>query len=117
MRPVRITVQDVVGEMQVEIRIGDLLKLRREDLIELNITLHKILYPAVSVPETITGMPIQDLPLRQVVLNALRRASIDTVGELAQVRKADLYRMRQLGPKAVRELVEYLESIDVNLKD
>ena len=116
MKPIAITIQDSIGEQTIQLRIADLVKVDKDDLVRLDMALHSILYPAVKVPDELAGMPIKDLPLRPAVQHTLAAGAIETVGELAQLKKTDLPRMRRMGPQACKEVVEALAQLGITMR-
>ena len=48
--------------------------------------------------------PVDDLPLRQFSINALRNGSILSLGDLRQARDSDLLRLRRFGLGALADV-------------
>lgn len=59
---------------------------------------------------------IEELDLSCRSYNCLKRASINTVGELTQMTEEDLVRVRNLGRKSIKEIKEKLESRGLGLR-
>ena len=59
---------------------------------------------------------LADLPLSVRLLNGLRYNSIHTVGELTNCTRNDLLKMRLVGSKSFREILEFLYENNLKLK-
>ena len=57
-----------------------------------------------ETPKQLWNIPIEELNLSVRAYNALYRARIDTIGELALKSKADLKRIRNLGRSCLEEI-------------
>lgn len=57
------------------------------------------------------GMPIEDLDLSVRAFNCLKRANINTVGELLQLNQEEMMKVRNLGKKSLEEVIQKLESL------
>ena len=62
-------------------------------------------------------MPIEELDLCVREYNCLKRASINTVGELISLSIEDLMRIRNLGRKSLRGIVEKVHNLGLSFKD
>lgn len=60
---------------------------------------------------------IEDLDLSVRSYNCLKRANINTVGELTQKTEEEMMKVRNLGRKSLKEVVQKLREIDLNLKN
>ena len=69
----------------------------------------------LSIPEEQYNMPLADLDLSTRTLNSLRRAGINTIGELIGREEQELMALRNFGQKSKRELEERLESLGLSL--
>jgi len=57
--------------------------------------------------------PVEKLDLSSRTLNCLKRASIDKVGQVLEMKKADLLQIRNFGEKSMNELYDQLRSFDL----
>ena len=62
-------------------------------------------------------MPIDELDLCVREYNCLRRSSISTVGELISLSVEDLMKIRNLGRKSLRGIVEKVHNLGLSFKD
>ena len=62
-------------------------------------------------------MPIEELDLCVREYNCLKRASINTVGELISLSIEDLMRIRNLGRKSLRGIVEKVHNLGLSFKE
>lgn len=60
-------------------------------------------------------MPIENLELSVRAYNCLKRAGIDTVGDLLLMTKEDLIKIRNLGKKPFEEILQRLDSMGLSL--
>ena len=60
---------------------------------------------------------ISDLDLSVRAYNCLRRARINTIGELAKKSVTDLMKVRNLGRKCLKEIIETLRDLGIELRD
>ena len=60
---------------------------------------------------------IADLNLSVRSLNCLRRARINTIGELLQMTADDLLKIRNMGKKSRKEIIMALKNLDLYLKE
>lgn len=60
---------------------------------------------------------VEDLGLSVRAYRCLKRANINTVGELTLKTKKELMRIRNLGSKSLKEIIQKLEKIGLHLKD
>ena len=66
--------------------------------------------------EKVAEMPIEDLDLSVRSFNCLKRAGINTVGELIQKTEADMMKVRNLGKKSLEEVIAKLNSMGLSLR-
>jgi len=66
--------------------------------------------------EKLAEMPIEDLDLSVRSYNCLKRAGINTVGELIQKTEADMMKVRNLGKKSLEEVISKLKSMGLSLR-
>ena len=62
-------------------------------------------------------MKIEDLDLSVRSYNCLKRANINTVGELTQKTEEEMMKVRNLGRKSLKEVVQKLREIGLDLKN
>ncbi|MFW6386562.1 MAG: DNA-directed RNA polymerase subunit alpha [Bacillota bacterium] len=60
---------------------------------------------------------IEELELSVRSSNCLKRAGINTVGELVEKTEDDLMKVRNLGKKSLQEIINKLEDMDLSLKE
>lgn len=60
---------------------------------------------------------IEDLDLSVRSYNCLKRANINTVGELTQKTEEEMMKVRNLGRKSLKEVVQKLREIGLDLKN
>jgi len=63
------------------------------------------------------NVSVEDLDLSSRTLNCLKRASIDRVGEILEMDKADLLKIRNFGEKSLNELFGRLEERDLLISE
>ena len=68
---------------------------------------------ALKIPAEHYNIPVERLELSSRTLNCLKRASIDKVGEVLELSKAELLRIRNFGEKSYTELHDRLRDIDL----
>lgn len=64
----------------------------------------------------LTDMPIEELDLSVRSYNCLKRAGINTVGELSQKTEEDMMKVRNLGKKSLEEVQQKLKALGLSLK-
>ena len=69
----------------------------------------------LSIPEEQFNMPLAELDLSTRTLNSLRRAGINTIGELIGREERELLALRNFGQKSRKELEQRLESLGLSL--
>lgn len=62
-------------------------------------------------------MPIEELDLSVRSYNCLKRAGINTVGELCAKTEEEMMKVRNLGRKSLEEVVEKLGALDLSLRE
>ncbi|KYO63904.1 DNA-directed RNA polymerase subunit alpha [Thermovenabulum gondwanense] len=66
--------------------------------------------------EKLLEMPIEELDLSVRSYNCLKRAGINTIGELIQKTPEDMMKVRNLGKKSLEEVEEKLAALNLSLK-
>ena len=66
--------------------------------------------------EKILEMNIEDLDLSVRSYNCLKRASVNTVGDLTEKSEEDMMKVRNLGRKSLEEVIQKLESLGLSLR-
>ncbi|MCL6594508.1 MAG: DNA-directed RNA polymerase subunit alpha, partial [Alicyclobacillus sp.] len=61
-------------------------------------------------------MPIEELDLSVRSYNCLKRAGINTVGELCSRTEEEMMKVRNLGRKSLEEVVEKLTALGLSLR-
>ena len=69
----------------------------------------------LSIPEEKYNMPAEQLDLSVRTMNCLRRAGIDTVGEIISKGEKELLALRNFGQKSKQELEERLNTLGLSL--
>ncbi len=59
--------------------------------------------------------PIEEMELSVRSYNCLKRAGIETIGDLAKKSKADMLKVRNMGAKSLEEVLQKMESYGINL--
>lgn len=67
--------------------------------------------------EKVLDMTVEELDLSVRSYNCLKRAGIDTVGELIQKTESEMMKVRNLGKKSLSEVKSKLSELDLSLKD
>jgi len=62
-------------------------------------------------------MPIEELDLSVRSFNCLKRAGINTVGDLVEKTDEEMIRVRNLGKKSLEEVKQKLAALGLNLKE
>lgn len=95
---------------------------RQERLLEITDKIDKNIEerdsdPAVRLkPEAILKKKLNMLPIRSWIKSRLRNSGIYTLGDLCSKTPMELMKIRPFGWKAVREIEEYLKSINLSLR-
>ena len=66
--------------------------------------------------DKVNDMKIEELNMSVRLFNALKRAGITTVGQLAKMKEEEIIRIRNLGRKSLKELKECLAEHNIELK-
>lgn len=66
--------------------------------------------------EKILEMNIEDLDISVRSYNCLKRASVNTVGDLADKTEEEMMKVRNLGRKSLEEVIQKLESLGLSLR-
>lgn len=67
--------------------------------------------------EKVLEMTVEELDLSVRSYNCLKRAGIDTVGELVQKTESEMMKVRNLGKKSLSEVKSKLSELELSLKD
>ena len=67
-------------------------------------------------PEKVLDMTIEELDLSVRSFNCLKRASINTVGNLINKTEDEMMKVRNLGRKSLEEVINKLDSLGFTLK-
>ena len=59
--------------------------------------------------------PIEEMELSVRSYNCLKRAGIETIGDLAKNTRADMLKVRNMGAKSLEEVIQKMESYGINL--
>ncbi|MCR4623009.1 MAG: DNA-directed RNA polymerase subunit alpha [Clostridiales bacterium] len=86
--------------------------------IDLTVNVVNINYnePEVDNRDKVLEMTIEDLDLSVRAFNCLKRAGINTVGELAQKNQEDMMKVRNLGKKSLEEVEQKLQALGLSLR-
>ena len=66
--------------------------------------------------EKVKEMTVEELDLSVRSFNCLKRAGINTVGELTNKTEEDMMKVRNLGKKSLEEVVSKLQEMNLSLK-
>jgi DNA-directed RNA polymerase subunit alpha len=85
--------------------------------IDLTVNVVSVNYnePEMDNRDKILEMTIEELDLSVRAFNCLKRASINTVGELVQRNQEDTMKVRNLGRKSLEEVLEKLQQLGLSL--
>ena len=61
--------------------------------------------------------PIEDLELSVRSYNCLKRAGINTIGELLKKARSEMAKVRNMGAKSLEEVINKIESLGFNVTD
>jgi len=67
--------------------------------------------------DRILDMPVEELELSVRSFNCLKRAGIDSVGELVSRTEAEMMKVRNLGKKSLEEVKAKLSELDLSLAE
>ncbi len=86
--------------------------------IDLTVNVVNVNYtePEMDNRDKVLEMTIEELDLSVRAFNCLKRASINTVGELVQKNQEDMMKVRNLGKKSLEEVEQKLQALGLNLK-
>jgi DNA-directed RNA polymerase subunit alpha len=65
----------------------------------------------------LANKPVEDMDLSVRSYNCLKKANIDTLGQLIQTKEADLMSVKNFGKKSIDEIKEKLEEMELSLKE
>lgn len=69
-----------------------------------------------EIPENILKMSIEELDLPMRITNSLTKGGIKTVGQLLEIRREDLFKIKNIGEKSVKNIEKKLKEKEVKLK-
>lgn len=69
-----------------------------------------------NLKEKVLAMTIEELNFSPRTFHCLKRAGIDTVGDLVQLTEDDFYHMKNLGKKSFEEILQKLHGLGLSLK-
>ncbi len=86
--------------------------------IDLTVNVVRVDYnePESDNRDKVLEMTIEELDLSVRAFNCLKRASINTVGELVQRNQEDMMKVRNLGKKSLEEVEQKLQGLGLSLK-
>lgn len=86
--------------------------------IDLTVNVVRVDYnePENDNRDKVLEMTIEELDLSVRAFNCLKRASINTVGELVQRNQEDMMKVRNLGKKSLEEVEQKLQGLGLSLK-
>ena len=70
----------------------------------------------VAEPNTYGDMKIEELQLSVRATNGLKRAKINTIGDLAKLSLAELEKVKNLGKVSLKEIIEKLKEYGFNIE-
>ena len=71
----------------------------------------------ISVSENIKEQPIEDFDFSVRSYNCLKRAGINTIGDLLNKTNDEMLKLRNLGKKSYEEIMGKLDSLGLKLKE
>ncbi|RJQ32618.1 MAG: DNA-directed RNA polymerase subunit alpha [Actinobacteria bacterium] len=87
-----------------------------ELLIEEATATEQSIFVAAETPSTqMLNQPIEDLDLSVRSYNCLKKAGVDTLGQLTQTKKEDLMSIRNFGQKSIDEIEDKLKELGLEL--
>ncbi len=86
--------------------------------IDLTVNVVSVNYnePEMDNRDKVLEMTIEELDLSVRAFNCLKRASINTVGELVQKNQEDMMKVRNLGKKSLEEVEQKLQALGLSLR-
>lgn len=69
------------------------------------------------VAQTVAALTVEELDLPTRVANALHRGGYKTLGDLASATAADITKVKNIGAKSVKEIINQLKQKGINIKD
>ena len=86
--------------------------------IDLTVNVVSVNYnePELDNRDKVLEMTIEELDLSVRAFNCLKRASINTVGELVQKNQEDMMKVRNLGKKSLEEVEQKLQALGLSLR-
>ena len=72
---------------------------------------------ALSCPDTMFEVAIEDLDFGVRAFNVLKRHGLNTIGDIAALTKAELREVRNIGKKSYEEVINKLEELGITLKE
>ena len=63
------------------------------------------------------NMAVEDMDLSVRSFNCLKKASIDTLGQLVDTKESELMAVKNFGKKSIEEIKQKLEDMELGLKD
>ena len=76
-----------------------------------------ILDNKISVSENVKGQPIEDFDFSVRSYNCLKRAGVNTIGDLLNKTNDEMLKLRNLGKKSYEEIMGKLDSLGLKLKE
>ena len=73
--------------------------------------------PSVSEPKIATDIPIEELDFSVRSYNCLKRAGVNTIGDIIGLSCDDLMRVRNMGKRSLIEILSKLKDLGVPLND
>ena len=70
----------------------------------------------IAEPNTYGDMKIEELQLSVRATNGLKRAKINTIGDLAKLSLAELEKVKNLGKVSLKEIIEKLKEYGFNIE-
>jgi DNA-directed RNA polymerase subunit alpha len=93
------------------LEIGDRMKdLRSSEEEELNDE------PATTTENDVAGIKVEELDLTVRSFNCLKKAGIETVGQLSEMRYDELLKIKNLGRKSLEEILEKMKELGFDLE-
>ena len=104
---INIIVRDIEEEMERYHAAGQKLGMDCDEKI------WRVLLAALKEINVLDNKPLEELELSVKAYNCLKRAGIDTIGDLIRRTPEDMMRVRSLGRRTLEEIIEKMESKDI----
>lgn len=120
-RPSRLDVlkygKELIEEQENVVELIMQIKGKKQFLEQMNVELDEKIKNIMINGEVSPLTSIRELDLSIRSLNCLRRADINTLGDLLDKTEEDMMKIRNLGRKSLKEIIRTLDDMGLHLKD